>query len=262
MDPQRLSCCSIPLRDRPWPQALSVIAAAGFAKVDLLGRAPHLTLDPAECDPAELKAAADALGIQIANLGTYVGRGFATEDPTALERELADFRRAVDIAVLVGARSIRVAPGNDQPAAIPHLAHWFRQGVAYAAERGIYLGFETHGGAISGDPAQALALCQAVGSPYFGVLYDPANLMHGGQDYRMALWTLREHITHVHFKDCAVGEGGYALTMLGEGQLDFRWIIERLEAWGYAGDYAVEFEMPAPAPEVALPLWRVAGERL
>ena len=70
--------CTFPLRERPWPEALEVIARAGYRKVDLLGRAPHLTLDPAECDPAAIRAAAAGLGLEVANLGTYAGRGFAT----------------------------------------------------------------------------------------------------------------------------------------------------------------------------------------
>ena len=39
---ERLSCCTYPLQGRPIDEALAAIAAAGFAKVDVLGRAPHL----------------------------------------------------------------------------------------------------------------------------------------------------------------------------------------------------------------------------
>ena len=98
MDIARLSTCSIALHDRPLAEALAIIAAAGFKKVDLLGRMPHFSLDPAECDPVALKAAAAAAGLQIANLGTYVGAGFASEERTAQAKEWADMQRALDVA--------------------------------------------------------------------------------------------------------------------------------------------------------------------
>ena len=263
MDIARLSACTFPLRERPWPEALRVIARAGYRKVDLLGRAPHLTLDPAECDPAAIRAAAAALGLEIANLGTYAGRGFATDDVAALEAELALTRRAIDVAVVLGARSIRVAPGDDNPARIAHLAPWFARAAAYAADKGVYMGFETHGGGISGSIAAARRLCEAVGSPYLGVLYDPCNVMGAGVDYRLALWEFREHIVHVHVKDGAVSmERGFARTMLGEGQIDYRWVCEALDRIGYSGDLALEYELPDPAPEVGLVAFLEAAQAL
>jgi len=141
MDMSRISACSYPLRERPWQEALAVIAGAGFDKVDLLGRAPHLSLDPDECDPTVIKLAANALGVQIANLGTYAGRGFASENATERERELEQLQRAIDVAALLGSRSIRVMPGDDDPDKIPQIAEWFRRGARYAAERGVYMGY-------------------------------------------------------------------------------------------------------------------------
>jgi len=262
MDMTRISVCSYPLRQRPWREALPVLSDAGFSKVDLLGRAPHLSLDPAECDPAEIAAAAEDLGLHIANLGTYPGPGFASEDRTVAEAELAALRRALEIAASFGARSIRVRPGDDTRGCIERVAPWFAQAAEKAAEVGVYMGFETHGGGISGDPAQSVALCEAVGSPHFGVLYDPCNLMADGTDYRVALWTMREHIVHVHFKDAAVGASGFHYTMLGEGQIDFRWCVDMLDALSYTGDYAVEYELTDPAPQVGLPLWFEASQRI
>ena len=263
MDIARLSACTFPLRERPWQEALETIARAGYRKVDLLGRAPHLTLDPAECDPAQIRAAADALGLQIANLGTYVGRGFAAEDEAAREAELAQARRAIDVAVVFGARSIRVMPGDDNPAHIDRIAPWFARVAEYAAAKDVFMGFETHGGGISGSITHARALCEAVGSPHFGVLMDPCNVMGAGVDYRMALWELREHIAHVHIKDGAVTmDKGFARTMLGEGQIDYPWVLEALDKIGYDGDLALEYELPAPPAEEGLVAFLEAARRL
>lgn len=262
MDMTRVSACSYALRDLPWPQALSAIAAAGFERVDLLGRAPHLSLDPAECDPHAVLAHANALGLRIANLGTYVGRAFAASDDAICERELAQVRRGVDLAVLMGARSIRVSPGDDDPAGIPRMAPWFRRAAAYAADRGVLMGFETHGGGISGDPARCAELAHAVGSPSFGILYDPCNVMKAGIDYRSALHTMAEHIVHVHIKDATVRDGVFRLTMLGEGDIDVPWLLGELDALEYRGDLALEYELAAPPPEEGLRRWHEAARRI
>ena len=262
MDMRRVTACSIPLRDRSWEKALDAIGAAGFERIDLLGRLPHLSLDPSECDPSAIKRGAEARGLEIANLGTYVGAGFASPDLAVREQELDHLTRAIDVAVLFGARSIRVRPGDDDPRQIARIAPLFERAAAYAAERDIYMGFETHGGGISGSPDQCVALCREVGSPYFGVLYDPCNLMHDGTDYRMALWTMRDHITHVHLKDGAVTGAGFGLTMFGEGQLDFCWIVEQLDAWGYGGDLAAEYELKDEPPESGLRRWFAAMQAL
>ena len=262
MDISRVTACTYPLRERPVEEAFDVIAAAGYTRVDLLGRMPHLSLDPAECKPSAVMAAAAARGLRIANLGTYVGRAFGSDDPAAQEAELGQARRAIDLAALLGARSIRVMAGDDDPSNLDRIAAGFRRAAEHAAARGIYMGFETHGGRINGSPEQARALCSLVGSPYFGVLYDPCNLAHAGTDYRAALATFGEHVVHVHFKDGRRTQGGFEPTMLGEGEIDFVWTAAELDRLGYRGDFALEYELPAPEPEVGLPRWLAAWRAL
>ena len=78
----------------------------------------------------------------------------------------------------------------------------------------------------------------------FGVLYDPCNLMQAGTDYRRALSEFGPHITHVHFKHGRPSaDGTWERCGLGQGVIDFTWLISELETLGYTGDYAVEFEL-------------------
>ena len=80
---------------------------------------------------------------------------------------------------------------------------WFQRGAAYAAGKGVFLGFENHSDQtqISGNPELCAELCRRVGSAHFGVLYDPCNLMSFGTDYQQALRVFGPHVTHVHLKD-------------------------------------------------------------
>lgn len=258
MDMSRVSACTYPLQDRPAEEAMAVIAGAGYKRIDLLGRLPHFSIKADECDPAALKAAAEGNGLEIANLGTYVGVGFASSERAVQEQTLQEVRHTIDLAVFFGARSIRVfRPRSeiDDPARIEHIVPWLQRSAAYAAEKNIYMGFENHGGPLSGHPEWCKELCDKVGSPFFGVLYDPCNLLADGTDYRAALETMKDHIAHVHFKDGAITAQGFKRTMLGQGEIDFVWLVERLNALGYQGHFALEYELPEPPAAEGLKAW-------
>jgi len=262
MDLNRLSTCTFPMRERPLNEALTIIAEAGYKRIDLLGRMPHFSLNSEEWNLDELEKLATSHSLEIANLGTYAGVGLASSDKEEQEMALAEMKATIDVAARFGARSIRVfRPKSeiDDPAQIDRIAPWLQQAADYAQNRNIFMGFENHGGPLCGNPEHCRTLCEKVGSPYFGVLYDPCNLMGAGTDYREALEIMRNHITHVHFKDGAVDQPGdlstFRRTMLGEGQIDFGWIMEQLNEIGYDGHIATEYELPDPSPEEGLRIW-------
>lgn len=269
MDFSRVSVCTYAVRDRELEPALDLIRDAGFRKLDLWGRPPHFSVDPAECDHDALEAALAQRGMEIANLGTYSGAAFASESVPEREAGLADLKQAVDLAVRFGARSIRVNPGRPEDASLlDRIAPYFRLGAEYAEEKSVYLGIEchNHGAAISGNPEVLLELSQKVGSRYFGVIYEPVNLMSGGVDYKEGFETLRDYVVHVHLKDGAHFDGQWAYAMLGEGEIDLHWVIDSLDDIGYQGTYALEYEAhnmkyPVP-PETGLKKWHEVWERL
>lgn len=258
MDLSCLSTCTFPLKDRPLNEALPVIAAAGYKRIDLLGRMPHFSLEKSECDLHQVQQLAADHDLHIANLSTYAGVGLASNSSMDQEAALAELKLAIDTAHTVGARSIRVFKPKseiDDPAKIDHIVPGLKEAAAYAATKQIYMGFENHGGPLCGDPIHCRDLSAKVDSPYFGVLYDPCNLLGAGTDYQAALEIMQDHITHVHFKDGRVGPDGFQRTMLGEGAIDFGWIMQKLDQIGYDGHIALEYELPDPAPEEGLRIW-------
>ena len=243
MDVMRMSTCTYPMRERDLKYALKVVADAGFKKVDCWGRMPHFSLDPAELDMMEMAEYAKGLGVQIANLGTYPGADFAG-DEAAVATALDEMKQTLDLAATLGCRSIRVRPGQGEDTSIiDKIVAPFQQSAAHAEKVGVYMGIENHKGAIAGDPQACLELAEKIGSKHFGILYEPCNLMHAGVCYKEAFDTFKDWVTHVHVKDGKVADGKFARTMLGEGDVDCAWVIEHLEAAGYDGDYALEYEI-------------------
>jgi len=257
MDLDRLTTCTYPLREREPEYSFRLFEEVGFQKLDLWGNMPHFSADPAECDPAALEALVEKHGIRIGNLGSYPGAKFASDSAEEVEADLQEMRDTVDLAARFGARSIRVRPGETEDRAIiERIAEPFQESAEYAKSRGIYLGMENHGGSIAGHPDWCLELCEAVGSKHFGVLYEPCNLMHAGVDYREALETFGDWVTHVHVKDGKVDGDEFERCHLGEGDVDAKWVFDTVEAFGYDGDYALEYEICDIEPiETGLPKW-------
>jgi sugar phosphate isomerase/epimerase len=249
MDTKRLTVSTYPLIQKPLDEALGIIAAAGFGQVDILGKLPHLSLDPKECDIAAVKATAQRHRLRVANLGTYAGNDFASADPVAQEADFAAVKRSVDVAAALGARTIRVFRWNspaDDPAMMDRIVPFLRRAAKYASEKGVMIGMENHGGKLSGVPALCTELGRRVGSKAFGIIYDPCNLLRGGTDPKEALEVMRDHIVHVHFKDGTTDPNSHRTTPMGGGMIDFKWTLGQLDAMGYRGEIMYEYELDTP----------------
>ncbi len=244
MDTQRVSACSYPLQKQDLDYTFQVIAEAGFKKVDLLARMPHFSVTDPEYSLDALMALCEKYDLQIANIGSYCGREFSAESEAEREEAMVEMRKTLDAAGRLGSRSIRVSPGSGERKVLDLVVPYFREAAAYAEQLGIYMGIENHGGEISGNPEVCREISEKVGSKYFGVLYEPCNLMAAGVDYKEAFAAFKDHITHVHIKDGRYNaEGKWERTMLGDGVIDVRWVVEQVEGIGYDRDYALEFEV-------------------
>ena len=257
MDIERISACTYPLREKPCEYALRVLADSGVPRADLWGREPHFPEVPTDEQLAEIEELSAETGVAIANLGSYPGADFDSDDRAARETELTKMHLTIDAAKRLGARSIRVLPGHgEDPGIIDMIAPLMAESADHAQEAGVFLGMENHRGSIAGHPEHALRLCEAVGSRHFGVLYEPCNLWHAGVDYREAFELFSDWIVHVHIKDGRRTDDGFERVHLGEGEVDPRWVVDALEGIGYDGDYALEYEIADIEPvETGLRKW-------
>ncbi len=257
MDISRASACTYAMRNNDVAFALHIIAGVGFRKVDLWGGMPHFSINESEYDVGKLIELTNTYGLQIANIGTYCGRKFSSSSKDEIQQEIRDTKKTIDIANKLGARSIRITPGSGEREVIDKIVPHFKECAEYAKSKSVYMGFENHGGGISGNPEACAELSEKVGSKHFGVLYEPCNLMHSGVDYKSALEKFSQYVTHVHIKDGAPQPNGkFQSTMLGDGVIDVSWVVENLNKAGYIGDFALEYEVTHIEPiETGLKKW-------
>jgi sugar phosphate isomerase/epimerase len=131
-----------------------------------------------------LKQHAFTLGLDIS--GTSVGNNFCRPDGPAREKELALVRTWVDRASELDAPVIRIfagtkAAGDTEDTAVERAIEGIKASLPYAAEKGVTLALENHGG-ITATPAQILRIVKAVDAPNFGVNLDTGNF-HGEDPY-------------------------------------------------------------------------------
>lgn len=207
---------------------------------------------PKDVTPEQLRAVqrhAFLRGVSIS--GTSVGNNFARAKGPELDKEIADTKRWIDNAAILGAPHIRVfagAPpkGTDLAEAKRNCIAALEEVCAYAGERGIFLGLENHGGIVA-EPDQLLEIVKAVKSPWFGVNLDTGNF-HTADPYA-DLARLAPYAVNVQVKVAIKRAGAKE-----EEPSDLPRVMQILRDANYQGWVALEYEAE-PDPHQAVPTW-------
>jgi len=178
-----------------------------------------------------VKKACCDLGLSI--YGLAVSNNFTCADEDRGNQEEAA-RRWIDAAAVLGAPAIRVfagmASGLSADGMLGKCVASLAASAAAAAERGITLGLENHGG-LSAD--QAVRLMDDVGSPHLRMVLDTGNFP---DDALGSIEKTASRAVYVHAKTYAFDGAG------NETRLPYERIIEILEASGFNGYLSIEFE--------------------
>ncbi len=133
----------------------------------------------------ELRRHAFNSGVTVS--GTAIRNNFCLPAGPEKQKEVDQTKKWIDSAAELFAPHIRIFAGSipkdtDTKTAIGYVAEGIRAVLDHAAERGIYLGLENHGG-ITARVADHLAICDAVGKhPWFGVNLDTGNYRTNAYD--------------------------------------------------------------------------------
>lgn len=233
----------LPRRGTPEEQAAAKMSLEDFvrfcARLDLDACEPTSYYFPKEVSHdylMKLKELTFRLGLDIS--GTAIGNDFCLPEGADREAELAMTREWIDHAAALGAPVIRifagkVPDGETVDTAIERCAAGINTSLDYAAEKGVLLALENHGG-ITAEPEQMLRIIEAVKpSPWFGVNFDSGNFRTA--DPYAALEQIAPYAVNAQIKVAMHPNGN-------KEPADFARILDILRDAGYRGYIVLEYE--------------------
>ena len=153
------------------------------------------------------------------------------------DKEVAEVKKWVDVAAALGAGHIRVFGGTvPKTSTEDEAAQWvvdvLSRGAAYAAEHGVILGLENHGG-ITARASRIVEIIKKVDSPWAAVNLDTGNFT---ADAYTQIAEILPYAANVQFKkDIRVENGKLELA-------DWDRLTKMLAQGGYRGYLALEYE--------------------
>ncbi|HVU89829.1 MAG TPA: sugar phosphate isomerase/epimerase family protein [Pirellulales bacterium] len=194
--------------------------------------------DPTNEYLRHLKQRSFDLGLDIS--GTAVGNDFCVPPGPKRDEQIADVKRWIERAEVLGAPVIRIFSGHAQQGASVEEAHklavaGIEETCQYAGEHGVYLALENHGG-LTATADGLLTLVRDVKSPWFGVNLDTGNF--NTPDPYGDLARLAPYAINVQVKISMQPAGGK------RGPADLKRLAQILTDSGYRGYIVLEFEEP------------------
>lgn len=203
---------------------------------------------PPEFDEAyllDLKRHAYLRGVPIA--GTAVGNVFTHPEGAARNKEVEYVKAWIRNAAVLGAPHIRVFAGDrmkdmSQEEAEANFLECFKECLELAAEKGVFLGLENHGG-ITAEADALVRMIRAVDSPWAGINLDSGNFRT--EDPYGDLEKIAPYAVNVQMKTSLHGKGD------AKGvPMDLPRLIDLLEKARYQGWFTLEYEDGNDAEDV------------
>lgn len=236
----------------------------GFDGIEFVDIIPH-DGSTVEEYAVKLKDEAERVGITVTNY-TF-GADFINGSNGDTKAEIERVKKQIDIAVLVGATSVRhdatngFTPENRKSRGfdqiLPIVADACREVTVYAKEKGIRTMVENHG-LFSQDSDRVEKLINAVANENFGWLCDMGNFLCVDENPVTAIGRAAPYAFYVHAKDFHVKSGmqpnpgnGFFMSrggnylrgaIVGHGDVPVKQCLSALKRTGYDGFVAIEFE--------------------
>ncbi len=190
---------------------LEAAARYGYDTVEL--RSTHVNPNTPDALLAEIKSFLAEKNISVNGLSCFTGN-YALLDEDGCETAFAAFKKYVDLAEFMNARSVRVWPGwiesaKADSATVEKAAKWMQKSADYAKEKGILIFIEMHHGTLCDRADASLRLLELIGRDNVGLTLDPVNLYQVPENYtHETVRKLKKHIFNVHIKDIVKLDSG------------------------------------------------------
>ena len=232
----RPGLCTVTLRESSVPDVVEVAAAAGVTALEWAGdvHVPHGDHGAAE----RAAAASAAAGLEVVSYGSYLFLDASTD---------SHVDEVLDTAVTLGAPGVRVWCGYgihpdasaDERLVVTRAASL---AASAAADRGLHLTVEFHGGTLTATAVSARRLLDDVGSPVLFSAWQPPYWSPRSPDDELAdLALIGPELSHVHVYDWDPDGTRHPLRVGAD-----RW-VGRLRAARAAGAAAVGAGVPRSA---------------
>ncbi len=232
----RIACSSLCQCKQPTETAFKVIADMGYHWVDLscMNWAAHVNVprltENFEAEAGRIDEALKRNDLQVANLT------FDSVDLEHFEAYEKQFEAVLKLAVRLKARLINLmaaSPKVDRHRYVEKLRRL--QGMVEKA--GVLLTLETHCNQITELPSDAAWLCYQV--PGLGLTLDPSHY-YAGPNQGGSFDELMKLVQGTGFR---AGGTSWAEIQLpwGQGPINFRQVVQKLEKAGYRGFYVAEY---------------------
>ncbi len=204
---------------------------------------------PADVDDAyllKLKRHCHLRGVSIS--GGAIRNDFTQVDPLAVAQDVAHTRAWVDNYAKLGAPAIRIfagkpIAGEETSKTLARCAQICQLACSHAAEQGVMLALENHGG-VTARAEGLLEIVRQVESPAFGVNFDSGNFNSSDDPYQ-ELEMIAPYAVNAQIK-VEMRIGGVALPT------DLARVVQILRQANYSGWVALEYEAAAD-PLQAIP---------
>lgn len=194
----------------------------------------------------EFRHHAFMLGLDIS--GTAIGNTYTYPAGPDRNKNLELSRTWIDNAVKMGAPCIRIfagkiLEGQSKKDAVKNTIETTQMALEYAAQKGVFLALENHGGIVAA-PDEMLEIIKQIDSPWFGVNLDGGNF-HGEDPYK-ELEQIAPYAVNAQLKVEIRRKGGQS------EPADFDRVIGILAESDYRGYVALEYE-GSEEPKEAIP---------
>jgi sugar phosphate isomerase/epimerase len=174
-------------------------------------RASQVSIDSSAEEVARARRALDENGMGVVMVTGTVS--LAANDTRATE-PLRNIAPHLDLADKLCSKLVRVMLQREDD-----ITHAARAG-AEAGERGMKLAHQTHIGTLCETVDSTLEVVRKVGSPHFGITYEPSNLLVCGSEYgHEAVQRLAPHIVNVYLQNWRPHAGGALTLQLNGGPI-------------------------------------------
>lgn len=196
----------------------------------------------------DLKQHCHRRGITIS--GGAIRNDFCQSDATKVRDDIEHAKRWIDHYAILGAPVIRIFAGN-QPkgetwgATVKRCVEACETLAKYAAERGVYLGLENHGG-VTAKAEGLLEIVNKIQAKSFGINFDSGNFSTSADPYA-ELEMIAPYAVNAQIK--------VEISPNKQPQeTDLARVLDILRKAGYSGWVALEYEA-SEDPMVAIPRW-------